>query len=192
MMMKSIKFIFKNTLKNIMVVYLHGGPNFNLNEFTDDPFLESICNKKINTFAINYDLCKGYGGVKDIENIKRIIKTINLKYRPLKIFVIGESYGGYLASLLVKNSMISKIISISGFVSIQYQLLFSTERYWLKNYISPSLPDYVSIQEHHKVPITFINGGKDKTIPIFQFNLVKTNSNTKIIINLKCPIIVRH
>lgn len=96
---------------------------------------------------------------------------IKQRYSNAKLYLIGESYGGFLTSLFSSQNIFEQILCLSSFVSINYQKLFSPERVWLSNYLSTDSKDFYFLQEKGlvKVPITFINGKDDSQVPWQQF-----------------------
>ncbi|MCZ3703974.1 hypothetical protein L2Z99_03085 [Lactobacillus mulieris] len=101
-------------------IYLHGGPFFILENLNDDPFTQYFNKMLKNVFIINYPVVKRRGGVIDFQYVYQEIERLKIEKTNYELYLIGESYGGYLASLFSKYNLVEKIICISGFVSIKY------------------------------------------------------------------------
>lgn len=126
-----------------IVVYLHGGPDFSIKNEDDDPFVKYLLKNKINVVIVNYPLVSGEGGTTDLKFVRCKIFAVIEKYSEYILYVLGDSYGGYLASLLTDISRIKEVIVVSGFISLRYQYLFSTERSWLKEYMDKGATDFL-------------------------------------------------
>lgn len=101
--------------------------------------------------------------------------------------MIGESYGGYLATLLNQYyGIVDKIISISSFISLEYQYLFSTERIWLQKYIDYRATDFLhTLTLINNIKIIFINGYNDPLVPIAQFSVINNKKDGIFLYKLK-------
>lgn len=102
-------------------------------------------------------------------------------------YILGDSYGGYLASLLIDMPNIRQIIVVSGFISLKYQYIFSTERLWLREYMSENAIDFFEISKGKTAipPIIFIQGSLDKAVPITQFSIMQNNIKLKKLMGFK-------
>lgn len=165
-------------------IYLHGGPFFILENLNDDPFTHYFNKMLKNIFIINYPVVKRQGGVIDFQYVYQEIERLRIEKTNYELYLIGESYGGYLTSLFSKYNLVEKIICISGFVSIKYQALFSSERVWLTSYLSPEASDFYDIHKKNLVrtAITFFNGTKDMQIPYQQLLPLASNDKIKIVL----------
>lgn len=178
-----VKFFKNEPTKQDIIIYLHGGPFFQINKESDDPIIGFLLDNGYKVYVINYlensdptstNPIWGNGGVVDFSFVLQAVQKLIKKHINNNIFVVGESYGGYLASLLANTSLrIRKIIVISGFISIDYQFLFSSENRWLKQLLSKKAYDFNSLLNDIKIPIVFIQGSLDITSPIQQFSLVE-------------------
>lgn len=184
-MCKSLYYLNQKTPDKIFV-YIHGGPFFTILSPQDDPFAYHLFKKEKNIVLINYPTVLGKGGIDDYNYIYSKIIKLRYQYKKANLYLIGESYGGFLASLFSSKNIFKKIICLSGFASINYQELFSSEKSWLINYLSKSSKDFYFLQKNTsiKVPIVFINGKKDKQIPWQQFLPLLTSSNINIKVKL--------
>lgn len=172
-MKRSLVYLTNTNEKNIFF-YLHGGPFFNIKTPKDDPFAYYFFKKKNNLILLNYPINPGYGGIKDFNYLYNYILKIKKKYPNYNFYLVGESYGAYLASLFSQVNLFKKIICISGFISISYQKLFSSERNWLIYYLHPKAWDFSRLIINKKVKsnIYFINGTQDQTTPYQQFYFI--------------------
>lgn len=172
-----------NTDDKTMVIYLHGGPFFNIETPLDDPFA-SFFFKKRNLILLNYPFKKGIGGMDDFKYLYDAFVRLKIKFPKYKFYLVGESYGAYLSSLFSQFNFFEKIICISGFVSIIYQQLFSSEREWLAQYLNPNAVDLLYLAQKNVIntPIYLINGDKDLTTPWLQLETLNllNNKNVKI------------
>lgn len=167
-------------------IYLHGGPFFTILAPQNDPFAYYLVKKRKNVCLINYPITFGKGGFTDYNYIYTKILKIKQRYSNAKLYLIGESYGGFLTSLFSSQNIFEQIICLSSFISINYQKLFSTEKDWLSKYLSTDSKDFYFLQEKGlvKVPITFINGKNDSQVPWQQFLPLINSSNSHIKIKL--------
>ncbi|MDO4912427.1 MAG: DUF2920 family protein [Lactobacillus sp.] len=167
----------------MLFIYLHDGPDFVLKSYKYDPYCNFIHGLGYNLVILNYPFCPGQGGSTDLNYVKNSIDRLISKYKNFKIILIGESYGGYLASLLSNYKKFDKIIILSGFISLNYQFIFSSERTWLRSYIGSNDDFYGIIKSNCiKNKIYFIQGEKDVECPIEQFFALKNVQNVKLLV----------
>lgn len=166
--------------------YLHGGPFFNIQKWQDDPFASMLHDCKKNLILINYPVVFGEGGTTDFLFLKSYFQKFKRHHPNSEMVLIGESYGGYLASLFANLNLFKEIIAISAFISIEYQELFSSERVWLKRFLSPQASDFFYLYKNHqiKTEILFVNGSKDLAVPSKQFLVVLNSIDKKLRINI--------
>ncbi len=174
------------------LIYLHGGPFYSIKNFNDDQIIPILFKTNRDIYAINYCGSIGFlnrppmriigkGGCVDLQEIKILISNLKNKYA--STIVVGDSYGAYLASLLFFNANLEKIIVMSGFISITYQFLFSTERLLLKKVLSANATDFLNMVQHsitNQVPISFYQGTDDTICPIKQFDLIKNTRRIRL------------
>lgn len=159
-----------NITKRGLVVMLHGGPAGRYsNRF--DPMAFSFAEKGFAVYLLNYPGSTGYdysyqeelygkGGTVDLFAVIKSIKTLNQKYKDCPLYLIGDSYGGYLAILtLIKiESGISKVYATNAFTDIRYQFLFSCARSVITKYFPA-----ISSPEIRKInPIDLVTHGQLK------------------------------
>ncbi|EGG31945.1 MAG: hypothetical protein N4R24_01075 [Lactobacillus iners] len=178
-MKECIPYFIKSKRK--IIIYLHGGPFFEIKTPLEDPFA-TFFSKKENLILLNYPIKTGEGGKKDFDWLYSTFKKLKSYFPNYKFYLIGESYGAYLCSLFSQFSIFEKIICISGFSSIQYQQLFSSEKSWLISYLSPNAIDLLYLVQHNmiKTKIYLINGDQDITTPFQQIttlNCLNASSN---------------
>lgn len=158
--------VYDNFIKSQNIIFfIHGGPESNYMQFYDYTIAEINRLKLYRIVLINYSGSTGYsrkyqesiyknGGQVDLESILKVIKN----YRGRKI-VIGESYGGYLATLLsIKNydhNQIEKVIAINGFTDIYFQLFFSKSKNIITKYFPVRSPETISLVN----PISLLKQG---------------------------------
>ncbi|MGF3113072.1 alpha/beta hydrolase family protein [Facklamia sp. P9177] len=167
------------------LVYLHGGPDTYIrNEYLD--FVEQMLNKGFRVIMVDYSGSISYGSkfykklfnnngeeaVKDIESI-----LLKIRMENSQIFIMGESFGGYLAvvSAIKFSDIISKAISINGFTDYRYQYIFSVARQVITKYfditISKNNPIDLIENISSSAPLVFIHGEKDVYCPIKQIEV---------------------
>lgn len=161
-----------------IIIYLHGGPFFKIDTLSSDPYVHAMYLNGFNVAVLNYNTTSGGGGIVDYRSILKEIKT-TFKDSRLKA-IVGDSYGGYLATLLSYDIMCD-IVVISGFISLEYQRLFSTEATWLTTYMDKIALDYVTHVGKNKKKIYFIQGTNDEQCPYQQFLTLKSNNERVIL-----------
>ena len=90
-----------------------------------------LYNEQRNFILLNYPIVYDDGGISDYQFLKEYFWEYKRQHPNKEMVLLGESYGGYLASLFAAEYIFRKIIAISAFTSIAYQELFSSERSWL-------------------------------------------------------------
>ena len=139
---------FKGGQRGI-VVLLHGGPCARYyNQY--DPLINEFMTMGIDIYMINYAGSDGYdrayreklygnGGVHDYADVERSIINISDKHQGIPLFVIGDSYGGYLAirASLKLGKHIDKVYATNSFTDIRHQFIFSSARYVIEKYFPP-------------------------------------------------------
>lgn len=184
---------------SVTFLFLHGGPTGQfINQYSS--IYAHLHKKNFNVLLLNYMGSSGYtsnyqkalvgnGGRLDIELIKKFIKNYLRNNKSKQIIVVGESYGGYLSVLLAKkfkNEHHISFISISGFVDVRYQYLFSPARnvvqsYLLNDYennkfnIDPAQMEYKDISN-----LSFIHGENDAYCSINQIKNFCRKNNFKL------------
>jgi dipeptidyl aminopeptidase/acylaminoacyl peptidase len=171
-------FCHNNNHHDPVVIYLHGGPFFKIVDLASDPYVQAMYKNGFNVAALNYNINSGRGGKDDYMAILRELKTTFENSQVEAI--VGDSYGGYLASLLSRD-VICKTIVMSGFISLNYQRLFSTESGWLMKYLDKEAPDYLSNKGSGDNKISFIQGTKDQQCPFQQFLALKSGNERVIL-----------
>lgn len=174
-----IKYFYHNK-KDSTIIYIHGGPFFKVVSLDSDPYVKAMYEEGFNVAALNYTTTESSGGNADYMDILKEIRT-TFKDITLKA-IVGDSYGGYLATLLSYDIM-CKTIVISGFISLSYQRLFSTESTWLLKYVDKHALDYLSHIGKSRKPISFIQGTNDLQCPYQQFLALKSNKENLILMN---------
>ncbi|MCD5524441.1 alpha/beta hydrolase family protein [Lactobacillus delbrueckii] len=169
-MRKIVEYIFCRDSEKVYF-YLHGGPFFSLGSWQEDPFATMLYNEQRNLILVNHPIVYGNGGISDYQFLKEYFGKYKREHPNTEMILLGESYGGYLASLFAAEYIFRKIITISAFTSIDYQELFSSERSWLKNYLSENALDFYTLCRDNKVntQTIFINGSRDSRVPYQQF-----------------------
>lgn len=169
-MRKIVEYIFCRDCKKVYF-YLHGGPLFTLRNWQEDPFATMLYNEQRNFILVNYPIVYGNGEISDYQFLKEYFWEYKRQNPNTEMVLLGESYGGYLASLFAAEYIFRKIIAISAFTSIAYQELFSSERSWLKDYLSENALDFYTLCRDNKVNTRtiFINGSRDSRVPYQQF-----------------------
>lgn len=193
--MAKTKIFWPKHHNNKLVIYLHGGPFFEIKSRYDDPIIMRLLNQNFVVVAINYlddieehleNKIWGRGGEYDLMICYEEISKIIVANKEMTIYLVGESYGGFLASILSSNNFdIEKIVIISGFISITYQLLFSSEYIWLNRLLSKKSRDFWSIIEDVKINTVFIHGELDQACPIKQFDLISERFKVNRLIDFK-------
>jgi len=117
-----------------LLIWLHGGPHrqsslgyhpyFSYGKY--DYLLEKIRQEGFMIIKLDYRGSFGYGrdfadlrekvGSKDVESVIKVVENLKSNYRLNKIFLIGNSYGGYLSlkSIYERPDIFEGAISING------------------------------------------------------------------------------
>ncbi|MEE9112968.1 prolyl oligopeptidase family serine peptidase [Lactobacillus delbrueckii subsp. indicus] len=129
-----------------------------------------LYNEQRNFILVNYPIVYDDGGISDYQFLKEYFWEYKRQHPNTEMVLLGESCGGYLASLFAAEYIFRKIIAISAFTSIAYQELFSSERSWLKDYLSENALDFYTLCRDNKVNTRtiFINGSRDSRVPYQQ------------------------
>jgi len=184
--------------KNLPMILLpHGGP-WVRDVWGFDPLVQLLASRGYAVLQMNYRGSAGYGsafrmaGTKevggkiqdDIEDAANWATSIGLA-DPKRLAIVGASYGGYSALFAVAHQpdMYQCAISISG-VS-DWKTMFDNDEnrpeyrqasnFWKKEIGDPSMDEefFQSISPYYqadqiKVPVLFIHGKEDSTVPIIQ------------------------
>lgn len=180
-----ILFQTKQCIGNVLMI--HGGPAMHYTSYYDPQILRLLL-MGFRIYLINYTGSTGYGnqymqklfkngGHYDYIDIRKAINVISKKYPDRPLFVIGDSYGGYLAILsLVKGENVSKVYATNAFTDIRYQYLFSKANSVIKKYFPDILSDEIrninpiDLAKNKKLHdnLLIINGINDEYCPIKQ------------------------
>lgn len=182
------------------VIMVHGGPSSHYsNQY--EPLAKSLVEIGLRVYLINYTGSTGYGetfknklygrgGVYDFHDIKRSIKRISKCYSNCPLFVIGDSYGGYLAllCLLKTKYKVTKFYVTNTFTDLRYQYLFSKSNYIVKKYFPDVLTNTIS--ERNPIDLVkstpfnrrllIINGINDPYCPFQQICQFKKETNCDV------------
>lgn len=163
-------------------IYLHGGPDTYIrNEYLG--FIEPMLKRGMRVMLLDYSGSISYGtefyerlldnnGEEALKDIETLLMEIRNECN--QIFVIGESFGGYLAvlSAVISPHIISKSIAINGFTDYRYQYIFSAARQVMSKYFDITISKNNPIDLIEKAPemssLAFIHGVKDVYCPIRQ------------------------
>lgn len=183
-----------------LYIWLHGGPQRQtsvgyhpyLSYAVYDELLERFAESGAYVLKLDYTGSWGYGkdfiedlhlniGIKDIADINRAIDEMKKEYGVKKVYLIGNSYGGYLAlkGIAELPQKVDGAVSING-VSNWYSLIsripsspFSTlfegapDQHNLKSYFSSEV--FTGLVEHVRdQPIVVVYGERDSTVPVWQ------------------------
>lgn len=166
----------KNSRK--ILLYLHGGPAWNITP-NYYGWIEETLELGYSIVFMNYSGSTGYGekfykkllknnGEEALKDIKEFVNYFNNR----NIYILGESYGGYLAVLMsfYKNKNIKLCISINGFVDYKYLYLFSHSRNIIESYfdVKSDKNNPIHILEKNKIysNLIFLHSDKDIYAPI--------------------------
>lgn len=178
--------IYQTTSKNKKIIFfLHGGPrdyiNYGVNEFSSY-FLKNNYDVLTINYPVNWkNKVKKIGGITDIDYINKLIDQFCKNSAKIyeEVLVFGESYGGYLASI-VTSSYVDKVVMLGGFVSIDYQKLASSERNLVCNYINESALDFKIKKLDINKQYYFFFGKNDYRVPLGQVALIPNEDNIHI------------
>ncbi|MGC8981417.1 MAG: prolyl oligopeptidase family serine peptidase [Minisyncoccia bacterium] len=188
-----------------LLIWLHGGPHrqsslgyhpyFNYGVF--DYLLDKISNENFIVAKIDYKGSFGYGrdfanlknkiGKDDVESITKIVNYLKNSYKIGKIYLMGNSYGGYLSlkTIYEKPEIFEGAISING-VADWFDLINSNP-YSIFSIHFNGFPDESNINLYDQASIflekerlknkkfLIIYGEEDKTIPNNQSKLFYEN-----------------
>lgn len=172
---------YKST--KLAIIYIHGGPYFQIKKSSDDPYLEFLVKNYPIVLCPNYTInlnAKKFEKHIGLSDIQKLVSEIKDNYS--RVVIIGDSYGGYLASLFSNDRIIDKVIVISGFISLYYQSIFSTEWKLIQSIFKFNDLDWFSLYQNKRniTPTYFIQGTIDKACPIQQFKIIDNEFNGKI------------
>lgn len=178
-----VKEFNSNESTDLAIIYIHGGPYFQIKKSNDDPYLEFLVKNYPIVFCPNYTINLNEKKFKErigLYDIQKFINDIKNKYS--RIVIIGDSYGGYLASLFSSDNNIDKVIVISGFISLYYQSIFSKEWKLIQSIFKANDLDWLSLYQNKKniTPTYFIQGTADNACPVQQFEVINDKFNGKI------------
>ncbi|MCS4485760.1 prolyl oligopeptidase family serine peptidase [Staphylococcus sp. GRT3] len=189
--LKYLEYSPNNPGENI-AVFLHGGPYFHF-DFSYCLLSNKLLKQNFRVFKLNTYGSTGYqhhykeriykqAGIVDYNQIISFLKYLNNIYPGSSIFLIGNSYGAYLCSLIgfYKDINLKKILCISPFTDIKYQLLFSNSIKLMRELFSNKYIDNVNPQfliKNNKLQhsLTIIHGFKDQNCPLQQIYNFKNN-----------------
>ncbi len=106
-MHKIVEYIFCRDCKKVYF-YLHGGPLFTLRNWQEDPFATMLYNEQRNFILLNYPIVYGNGGISDYQFLKEYFWEYKRQNPNTEMVLLGESYGGYLASLFAAEYIYSE------------------------------------------------------------------------------------
>lgn len=182
-----------------LIIWLHGGPvrqtNTNYHPYHSYGVYDSILKlfSKNNFLVLKLDYrgsigfgrnysesIKGSVGKGDVLDVLSAVDYIKNKYKVSKVYLVGNSYGGYLSlrSLVENPETFSGVVSINGvtdwesLVVKMQNSIFNTEFDGLPNFNNRILYDQASI--YNKISnignqkISIIAGVDDRTIPYWQ------------------------
>ncbi|WP_242508910.1 hypothetical protein [Lactobacillus delbrueckii] len=106
-MRKIVEYIFCRDSEKVYF-YLHGGPFFSLGSWQEDPFATMLYNEQRNLILVNYPIVYDDGGISDYQFLKEYFWEYKRQHPNTEMVLLGESYGGYLASLLTLSILLCK------------------------------------------------------------------------------------
>lgn len=182
-----------NSSKKILI-YLHGGPAASTrNEYLS--FIKPVVERNYAICFMDYSGSTGYGveyyerlnsnhgenALKDISSVIDYYRDEGIK----DIYVLGESFGGYLAvmSSFRDCNKITKSISINGFTDYRYQYLFSLSRKIMSKYFNikekKNNPIDMLDETDEIAPLIFIHADQDLHCPIDQIHYFYNKAKLK-------------
>jgi len=195
-----------------LVVMPHGGPQAR-NSLNYSDFTQFIATRGYLVVKPNFRGSTGYGKAferagyrewggkmqEDLEDIVTFLVKEGLA-DPLKICMIGASYGGYAALMgAVKTpDMFKCVVSINGVTHLPEQVEFDLDKFdseKLKTYIKESIGDPQTdaemlkarspalLGQHIKAPVLLIHGDEDEVVPYEQSEMMEealTDLNKKV------------
>lgn len=167
-----------NTNSGRILLYLHGGPAWNVIP-TYFSWLEKTLKFGYSVVFMNYSGSTGYGeyhykkllrnnAKEALADIKEFVKH----YNGNDIYILGESFGGYLAVLMsfYENKNIKLCMSVNGFVDYKYLYLFSYSKNVINNYfdLKTNENNPISIVQKNEIinKLIFLHSKKDIYSPI--------------------------
>jgi alpha/beta superfamily hydrolase len=190
---KGIPIIFHDNIiakERKIAIILHGGPFFHYDKTITD--YDVILGKNnFSILKINYPGSTGYGkkykeeiykngGLIDISAIHLIVDSYIIDYD--YSIIVGDSYGGFLATLCSVLCNCNLVIATNAFVSIDYQVLFSVERDLMRSLFSLKSLDFTKIYSNNiSSKLYIINGTNDLSCPFPQLLPYRNKKNIKII-----------
>lgn len=187
--LKYLKYLPSDS-KQKFVVFLHGGPYFHF-DFSYCFISNELLKKGFKIFKLNPYGSTGYtlsykekiyqkAGILDYKQVINFLKVLNTNYPNSPIYLLGDSYGAYLCSLIAfsKNINLTKILCISPFTDIKYQLLFSNSiilmnELFSKLNINDINPQFLAKNNKIQHSLTIIHGLKDQNCPYQQISNFK-------------------
>jgi dipeptidyl aminopeptidase/acylaminoacyl peptidase len=187
-----------------LVVWLHGGPyrqsSFGYHPFHSygiyDSILEAMRAQGAIILKLDYSGSLGFGreysesvagnvGEGDVADVKVAVNYMESKYNISKVYLMGNSYGGYLSlkGIVDDSSMYGGALSINGVTDWESLLLkmqtsiFNVQFNGLPNddnralYDKASILKYINKLEDNK-PVMIIQGLADRTIAPWQAPLL--------------------
>jgi len=199
-LMKSIN---NSTIVHPLIVWLHGGPyrqtSFNRHTYISygvyDWILEEAVSKGAYVLKVDYPGSYGAGraltesiksgvGLVDVKSVMNVVNAFTKNNKVDGVYVVGNSYGGYLALKSVSSypNKITNALSINGvtdwkaLLNIYQNSIFNTFFGGLPSSKNKKLFTQASIIDNLsklKNPVYVIQGESDTTIPKSQAILLK-------------------
>jgi dipeptidyl aminopeptidase/acylaminoacyl peptidase len=203
-----------------LIIWLHGGPvrqtSINYHPYHSygvyDSILKLFPKNNFLVLKLDYRGSIGFGriysesikesvGKGDVLDVLNSIDYIKNKYKVSKVYLMGNSYGGYLSlkSLVERPDVFDGVVSINGvtdwesLVVKMQNSIFNTEFNGLPDVNNRALYDQASI--YNKInnignqKIEIIAGVADRTIPYWQatdlYNKLKSNNKDVKLISYK-------
>ncbi len=182
-----------------LIIWLHGGPyrqtSYGYHPYHSyglyDSILELLQKNNINVLKLDYRGSFGFGrsyaegikgsvGLGDVTDVMDAVIYIKKKYNVSDVYLIGNSYGGYLSlkALVEHPETFAGVMSINGVTNWESLLvsmkisIFNTQFNGLPNMTNRGLYDQASIINKIDTvgnqKISIIAGMADKTIPYSQ------------------------
>ena len=195
-----------------LFVWLHGGPmrqtSFGYHSYLSyavyDELLERLADSGAYVLKLDYAGSYGHGSVlgealnnrlgrADVHQVIEATRKIKRKFKVDKVYLIGNSYGGYLAvkTLVDKNKLFDGAIAINGVFDWQslleriptspFKVYFKKSVYYKNAAIDSALPE---LSRNHNILLVY--GQQDDMVPIWQtqefFHQVKSlNKNVHLL-----------